>query len=58
MYEVVHGLSAIPFQDLFELESSGRTSGQWTFSKIAGGIKMPSRPQIVLFLRESGKLVE
>jgi len=27
VYKVVHGLSAIPFQDLFEFETSGRTRG-------------------------------
>jgi len=27
VYKIVHGLSAIPFSSLFELDSSGRTSG-------------------------------
>ena len=27
VYKIVHGLSAIPFEDLFELDNSGRTRG-------------------------------
>ena len=27
VYKVVHGLSAIPFEDLFDLDNSGRTRG-------------------------------
>jgi len=27
VYKIVHGLSAIPFEDLFALDNSGRTRG-------------------------------